>query len=169
MNTDNILRKHCNKNSVILGVGGPSRHLYKVKMGARVYDLNINERDYKKSKRKYKRPLIIGSIFNAPFKDNTFDACFSSNVFEHLNEPWRAAEECVRVTKSGGLILLFTVFAWKYHDRPDYYRYSTDGIKYLFERTGKVITMKTNMIKIEKKKWPGWREYWRTYYYGVKK
>ncbi|MEU7894040.1 class I SAM-dependent methyltransferase [Nonomuraea sp. NPDC049152] len=49
---------------------------------------------------------LLGSALELPFLDDGVDVCFSSNVLEHVPEPWRMASEMVRVTKPGGLIFL---------------------------------------------------------------
>jgi SAM-dependent methyltransferase len=46
-----------------------------------------------------------------PFADNCVDICLSSNVAEHVPEPWRLAREMLRVTRPGGLaVLSYTVW-----------------------------------------------------------
>jgi len=46
-----------------------------------------------------------------PFADASVDVCLSSNVAEHVHEPWRLADEMLRVTKPGGLVVLsYTVW-----------------------------------------------------------
>jgi SAM-dependent methyltransferase len=46
-----------------------------------------------------------------PFADATFDICLSSNVAEHVPQPWRLGGEMLRVTKPGGLaVLSYTVW-----------------------------------------------------------
>jgi len=46
-----------------------------------------------------------------PFADDAVDICLSSNVAEHVPEPWRLGEEMLRVTRPGGLaILSYTVW-----------------------------------------------------------
>ncbi|MFE7721015.1 class I SAM-dependent methyltransferase [Nocardia rhizosphaerihabitans] len=54
---------------------------------------------------------VRGSGMALPFRDNAFDVCFSSNVAEHVPQPWVMAEEMVRVTKPGGLIV-FSYTVW---------------------------------------------------------
>jgi SAM-dependent methyltransferase len=44
------------------------------------------------------------SIYEIPFSDNSFDAAFSSALFEHLREPLRALGEIRRVLKRGGVV-----------------------------------------------------------------
>ena len=46
-----------------------------------------------------------------PFADASVDVCLSSNVAEHVRQPWRLANEMLRVTKPGGLVVLsYTVW-----------------------------------------------------------
>src|SRR5262249_27234379 len=46
-----------------------------------------------------------------PFADDSVDICLSSNVAEHVPHPWRLGTEMLRVTKSGGLVILsYTVW-----------------------------------------------------------
>ncbi len=41
-----------------------------------------------------------------PVRDGSIDVCFSSNLVEHVPAPWRFAEELVRVTRPGGLVVV---------------------------------------------------------------
>ena len=46
-----------------------------------------------------------------PFADDSVDICLSSNVAEHVREPWRLGSEMLRVTRPGGLVVLsYTVW-----------------------------------------------------------
>jgi SAM-dependent methyltransferase len=46
-----------------------------------------------------------------PFADASVDICVSSNVAEHVPQPWRLGREMLRVTKPGGLVVLsYTVW-----------------------------------------------------------
>ena len=54
---------------------------------------------------------VIGSGMQLPFADGAVDVCYSSNVLEHVPDPWRMAEEMVRVTRPGGTVFLsYTVW-----------------------------------------------------------
>ncbi|MBH0778712.1 class I SAM-dependent methyltransferase [Nocardia bovistercoris] len=54
---------------------------------------------------------VRGSGMALPIRDDAVDICFSSNVAEHIPDPWLMAEEMVRVTRPGGLIVLsYTVW-----------------------------------------------------------
>lgn len=46
-----------------------------------------------------------------PFADGSVDICLSSNVAEHVPQPWRMGREMLRVTRPGGLVVLsYTVW-----------------------------------------------------------
>lgn len=46
-----------------------------------------------------------------PFADGSVDVCLSSNVAEHVADPWRLGAEMLRVTRPGGLVVLsYTVW-----------------------------------------------------------
>ncbi|MQY23517.1 class I SAM-dependent methyltransferase [Nocardia macrotermitis] len=58
------------------------------------------------------RGAVRGSGMALPFRDDALDICLSSNVAEHVPHPWRMAEEMLRVTRPGGLMMLsYTVWA----------------------------------------------------------
>ncbi|WP_227463538.1 class I SAM-dependent methyltransferase [Nocardioides lijunqiniae] len=62
---------------------------------------------------------VIGSGMQLPFADDSVDVCYSSNVLEHVSDPWLMAEEMVRVTRPGGLVYLsYTVWfgPWGGHE-----------------------------------------------------
>jgi SAM-dependent methyltransferase len=43
---------------------------------------------------------------NLPFCDGAVDLCYSSNVLEHVPDPWTMADEMLRVTRPGGIAFL---------------------------------------------------------------
>jgi SAM-dependent methyltransferase len=49
---------------------------------------------------------VLGSGMQLPFQDDSFGATYSSNVLEHVSEPWTMADEMVRVTEPGGLVFI---------------------------------------------------------------
>ena len=76
-----------------------------------------------------------------PFPDNHFDSVFSTEVFEHIFNLEEILLEVKRVMKPGGKILVTCPFAIPEHEQPnDYGRYSSFGLKHLFEKNNfKVI------------------------------
>ncbi|HVO72423.1 MAG TPA: class I SAM-dependent methyltransferase [Ignavibacteriaceae bacterium] len=80
-----------------------------------------------------------------PFKDESFDSIFSSEVFEHLFNLEDILDELKRILKKEGKAIFTVPFVWDEHEKPfDYGRYSSFGIVYLLEKHGFQI------IKIEK-------------------
>ena len=49
---------------------------------------------------------VIGDGTRLPFASGAFGVTYSSNVAEHVREPWAMADEMVRVTAPGGLVFL---------------------------------------------------------------
>ncbi len=58
---------------------------------------------------------VIGSGMRLPFRDGSLDLCYSSNVLEHVPDPWLMAEEMVRVTRSGGTVFISYTVWWGPH------------------------------------------------------
>lgn len=81
------------------------------------------------------QPDILGDIHGLPILDEAYDAVICKAVLEHVHDPEKAVGEIYRVLKHGGLCLAYVPFLYVYHaDKHyhDYYRYSKDGISYLF-------------------------------------
>ena len=49
---------------------------------------------------------VRGSGMALPIRSDSVDICISSNVAEHVPEPWTMAEEMCRVTRPGGLVVV---------------------------------------------------------------
>lgn len=54
---------------------------------------------------------VRGSGMDLPFADGVFDITYSSNVAEHVPDPWRMADEMLRVTRPGGL-MIYSYTCW---------------------------------------------------------
>lgn len=55
---------------------------------------------------------VLGSGMQLPFADGSFDVTYSSNVLEHVPQPWLMADEMVRVTRPGGLVFCSYTLWW---------------------------------------------------------
>jgi len=112
-----------------------------------------------------------------------FDIIVSFNSFEHFQDPFTAAENIERMLKPGGLLLVVTVFACRYHVAPDdYFRYTDSALKYIFEERNKIKTKICGYDVSERRKGKvgsgrsrtlvdhlgGWLERWFVYYIGIK-
>jgi SAM-dependent methyltransferase len=55
--------------------------------------------------------FVRASGLALPFRDHSVDVCLSSNVAEHVAQPWQLGAEMLRVTRPGGLVILsYTVW-----------------------------------------------------------
>lgn len=80
---------------------------------------------------------VVGDALNLPFEDRSFETIVSTQVLEHVEKPWLVVKEIHRVLKPGGICFLTAPFMEPYHPYPgDYFRYSVDGIKSLFQNEG---------------------------------
>lgn len=72
-----------------------------------------------------------------PFKDNSFDSIFSSEVFEHVKDFDACISETLRVAKSDARFLFTIPFVWDEHEVPyDFRRFTSFGIKEALEKRG---------------------------------
>ncbi|MGH9046057.1 MAG: glycosyltransferase, partial [Acidimicrobiales bacterium] len=72
-------------------------------------------------------------IHAIPFADDTFAATWSQAVFEHVDDPFKAASELVRVTRPGGLVLTEVAFMQPLHAVPyHFFNMTTWGVQELF-------------------------------------
>lgn len=55
---------------------------------------------------------VLGSGMQLPFADGSFDVVYSSNVLEHVPEPWAMADEMIRVAKPGALVFVSYTLWW---------------------------------------------------------
>jgi ubiquinone/menaquinone biosynthesis C-methylase UbiE len=77
----------------------------------------------------------VGSANALPIADETFDAVVCTQVLEHVPDPLAVLNEIRRVLRPGGRVYLTAPLAWELHELPhDYYRYTAEGLKYLFDR-----------------------------------
>jgi SAM-dependent methyltransferase len=58
------------------------------------------------------RGTVVGDGMNLPFRDDSVDLCYSSNVLEHVARPWDLADEMLRVTRPGGIAFISYTLWW---------------------------------------------------------
>jgi|WetSurSiteA1Bulk_404760.scaffolds.fasta_scaffold27895_2 SAM-dependent methyltransferase len=72
-----------------------------------------------------------------PFGDDYFDSIVCFEVLEHVFNTDVFLREACRVLKKGGTAIFTVPFIWDEHEQPfDFARYSSFGLKSLFERNG---------------------------------
>lgn len=82
---------------------------------------------------------VFGDIHSVPFRDGVFDLVFSQAVFEHVRNPFEAAEELIRVTRPGGIILTEVAFLQPLHAVPyHFFNMTLWGVEELF-RTCEIV------------------------------
>ncbi|QXJ21930.1 methyltransferase domain-containing protein [Actinomadura graeca] len=80
---------------------------------------------------------VVASALSLPFRTGSADVCFSSNVLEHVPDPWRMAGEMVRVTRPGGTVFLsFTnwLSPWGGHETSPWHYLGGDRAARRYER-----------------------------------
>jgi len=79
----------------------------------------------------------VGSAMAMPWRVETFDSVFCSQVLEHVPDPERAMSEFFRCLKPGGTIIVSAPHLSYLHNEPhDYFRYTKHGLRALLERAG---------------------------------
>jgi ubiquinone/menaquinone biosynthesis C-methylase UbiE len=72
-----------------------------------------------------------------PFDDNTFDSIVCFEVLEHVVDIELTLQECRRVLKDQGKMLVSMPFLWGEHEKPyDFRRFTTYGLEAMFSKLG---------------------------------
>ena len=83
---------------------------------------------------------VVGDVLKMPFEDESFDTVISSQVLEHVKRPWVMVAEISRILKTDGVCLLTAPFMAPYHADPeDYFRYTQEGMKSLFQDDFEIV------------------------------
>lgn len=123
-----------------------------------------------------------------PIEPGSVDVVFSSQVWEHLERPWRACRELGKLLRPGGLFVTVTLFAYRYHPLPeDFFRYTHVGLASIHNEYANTETVLCNYDVSRRRvdmrggghtrgsdmppvDWfGGFRENWYVYYIGKKK
>lgn len=80
---------------------------------------------------------LVGTAYEVPAPDSSFDTVLCTDVLEHLEEPSEAVAEAWRVLRPGGTAIYTVPLFWHLHEEPrDFYRYTKYGLEYLFNKSG---------------------------------
>lgn len=96
-----------------------------------------------------------------PFEDASFDAVFSTEVFEHVFNLPVILDELNRVLKSGGQMLITCPFAICEHEQPnDYARYTSFAIRHLLIEHGFEVVEQEKLGTAQQALWQMRITYW---------
>ena len=133
---DRALRKaassYLSGRLIDIGCGGkPFRELLKPFISEHV-GVDIEDSPHDKS-----NIDLIGSAYDIPVNDCSFDCAICTAVLEHLEEPGAAIREACRVLKPGAYAIYTVPLFWHLHEAPrDFYRFTKFGLEYLFKNNG---------------------------------
>jgi SAM-dependent methyltransferase len=136
---DQKIKEIAQNSKVILDVGGGKRF----QKGMQEYEELFKNHDYKTLDcvADYS-PDILGDIKDIPLKDESADAIICRAVLEHVDDPFKAVSEMYRILRPSGACLTSLPFLYPYHAEKgyygDFYRYTNDGVKYLFRNFSKI-------------------------------
>ena len=96
------------ERSIVLEAGcGTGQTLFPLSKKYETVGLDISQAALNLARLNCKNP-VLGSIFEIPFKENTFDLVYNSGVIEHFRDPDNVAAiaEMARVTKPSGRVII---------------------------------------------------------------
>ena len=93
--------------ATVLDVGGGAGYFSEAmrEAGARVVCLDVDAGEMS-ARDGSPAAAVLGSALQMPLRTGSVDLCFSSNVLEHVPDPFRMGDEMVRVTRPGGMIYI---------------------------------------------------------------
>jgi SAM-dependent methyltransferase len=116
-------------SKVVLDVGCGNRPYADLFADCRYVGLNYSAQDA--------CPDVIADAMKLPIATGAIDLVFCTQVLEHLPKPWQFLEECHRVLKTGGRMVLSAPFYWPLHEEPrDYFRFTRYGLQELVLSAG---------------------------------
>jgi len=70
----------------------------------------------------------ICDVLNLPYPQESFDTIISTQVMEHVKNPFKMAEQIFKVLKPGGKVIVTAPFLIPMHSDPDdYFRFTASG------------------------------------------
>lgn len=131
--------REISKENYVLDVGGGT----KFGKGMKEYEpLFAGKKYITMDKEPTYQPDVVGDIHNIPLESNSVDAVICKAVLEHVEDPPKAIAEVHRILKPAGKALFYVPFLYPYHAKKgvykDFYRFSKDGIEYLFRNFSKL-------------------------------
>ena len=137
---DNLLEekiKFLSQNcSAVVDFGKSSREKFKYFQKGQIKTVDINKfNDY---------PDIIDDICELKsIQSDSVDGVICNAVLEHVYDPQAAVSNIFKILKVGGYCLIYVPFLYRYHAPldlkfQDYFRFTKDGIAYLFRNFSEI-------------------------------
>jgi len=93
--------------------------------------------DWEGSYHKTKADVIADLNKRLPIESNIAHTVVSLSVLEHLCERQTMLNEAYRILRKKGVMILQAPWQWCIHEAPyDYFRYTPDGLQYMFQKAG---------------------------------
>lgn len=91
------------EGNLILDAGcGDGIHLKELSRIGNVFGIDLSTERLKRAGGN----VVCADVYFIPFRDKTFEAVYSSEVLEHLEDPQRAVKEMERVLKNKGIVVI---------------------------------------------------------------
>ncbi len=123
-----------NREAVVLDIGGRDRGRFlKPKENVKQWIFADIEPAH--------NPDIVLDVSNMqPIAPESIDVILATELFEHVEKPLEGLEECSRVLKSGGVMILSAPFLYPIHGDPfDYQRWTIAQWQKEFQRAGFMV------------------------------
>lgn len=131
-------------NVLNIGAGGEIYEVVKKNLPSKNITLVSVDIDPKRN------PDILDDIVNSSIESDSFDFIICAEVLEHVENPFEAVNNIMRIVKTGGDVLISTPFIFPTHDAPyDFFRYTEFGLKKLFSNIGEITSFKCKNSYIE--------------------
>ncbi|XOB42197.1 MAG: class I SAM-dependent methyltransferase [Candidatus Nealsonbacteria bacterium] len=126
--------KEIAQQKIVFDIGGSKRF----NKALSSYEKYFHNCDYKTIDIDSKcEPDILADAHNLPIADDSSDGVICKSTLEHTKNPIQVVEEIYRILKKGGKHFITAPFLTPYHGN-DYWRFTEDGIKYLFRKFSKM-------------------------------
>ena len=103
----------------------------------RFFNLKYSEIDYVDINPTESNILKLDLEKNLPISDKSYNSVLAINLFEHIFNIQNLIEEIYRILDDEGKLIGSTPFMKEYHSDPDdFYRYTQDFYKKVFEKVG---------------------------------
>jgi SAM-dependent methyltransferase len=91
--------------------------------------------------------IKFGKNEHLPLKDKSIDIVISTQVLEHVQRVTFYLQECKRLLKKDGILLLSTHGIWPYHPYPtDYHRWTRAGLEKTLADAGFICLIMTSVL-----------------------